>query len=271
MKYLKFITILLLFSATYLMADELPPLEEVLPFLNQEDLNTLTTEGQITWFHGDSFIPQYIPECSLQSTILANYSYVDVNLGIEGLFLYKGIEAEDLAENQDEYMLLFMNIFSSISTLQGIEYWSASRETMRTLFAESWLIESLENPVRVDDPTYTEMPFNVTVYAHQRDLTFGSSESSIIYNGESDCISMSILNETDMWYTIIRVMKKNNMHIDLVVLPTADGILYYGISAAETLKVEAVQEKASNSLYNRVVAFNHWFINQLESKTLQNH
>jgi hypothetical protein len=44
------------------------------------------------------------------------------------------------------------------------------------------------------------------------------------------------------------------------MIPCKEGILYYGIMAADTLNIRAFKERANNSFYNRMVAVYHWFV-----------
>lgn len=250
-------------SVGRLWGNMLPTLEETLPFMDQSQIDILRSKGEFTKFHGNEFKPSLIPNCELKDRVLKDYDNKIVNLGIEGLFLYKDISSEKLTNNIDSYLLDFFNIFSSVSTLQGIEYYSESRKKMRTLFKESWLIDGLDTKKKITDPQFSKLDGDKTLFTHQKDSTFGHSLSEIKLTESSDSVGMTIKNRTDLWYLIIKAIKKDNMIINLIVIPTSDGILYYGITAADTIKVKAFQDHASKSFYNRVVAFNQWFTNNL--------
>lgn len=251
----------ILLTVGRIWSNTLPSVEQVLPFMSTSQIDILKSKGEYTKFHGEEFKPSLIPNCELKDIIIANYKNININLGIEGLFLYKDISSIDVYNNLDTYLLDFFNIFSSVSTLQGIEYYSESRKKMRTLFKESWLIDGLDTQVKLTDPQFSILDGDKTLFAHQNDSTFGSSLSKIKLSEASDSVGMTINNKTDLWYYIVKVIKKDNMIIDLVVVPTSDGILYYGITAADTINVKVFQDHASKSFYNRVVSFNHWFIN----------
>jgi hypothetical protein len=49
------------------------------------------------------------------------------------------------------------------------------------------------------------------------------------------------------------------MQIHLVIIPTDEGILFYGVTAADALNVSAFRKKANNSFYNRVKALYQWY------------
>lgn len=262
MKKILFLTLLTVSFS--LFSNTLPTLSEALDFLNIEDLNTLEKNGELTLFHDDTFKPEYVPNCSLKETIVNRYETKDVNLGIEVLFLYDGIDPTDLSDNKEQYLNMFYNIFNSISTLQGIDYWSNSRQKYRTLFTESWLIDNLEEQNKISDPFDEIIPEKKVLYAHQKDKTFGNNESEITYLYKDDSINMNILNKTDMWYAIVKVLDKEKLSIDLLLVPTSSGLLYYGVITSKTIKIGPIMEKASNSFYYRIVAFNDWLVKRIE-------
>jgi hypothetical protein len=68
-----------------------------------------------------------------------------------------------------------------------------------------------------------------------------------------------------MFYNgLIRVIKPERMQVHLIIIPTDKGLLFYGITAADALNINAFRKKANNSFYNRVKALYQWYIRKLE-------
>lgn len=252
--------LLLLIVTITISSNELKSINEILAFLSSEDLEILSESGELIKFHDEEFIPNNIPNTELKSTIKKKYKNSNFNMGIEALFLHKTLITD--TSQIDEILLKSYNIINSISTLEGIEYWSNSRKRMRLLFKESWLIDGVDTTNKIDDKQFSEIPLSGSILVHQKDSTFGSNISEISYNSAGDSVNMSINNLTDMWYAIIKVVKKNEMNINLLIVPTREGLLFYGVTGAKTMKIKKIQNKAVKSLYNRIVSFNTWFSDQ---------
>ena len=58
-----------------------------------------------------------------------------------------------------------------------------------------------------------------------------------------------IINQTPMYYKgFLKAINPRHLQIHLVVMPTDQGLLFYGISAADTLNIKAFREKANQLL-----------------------
>ncbi len=243
---------LLFFAALFTLS----PLPSVNDFLSSEQEETLSREGEITLFHFGDTTPRLMPETSHASLMKQILADMEGNFSIEGLFFIPG-KGEDDREAQ---LLRILNILSSVSRLQGLEYFSASRGEMRLLFEECHRIEDPDHDRPLADLKFATLPDATSFYIHQKDLTFGANRSSVdILTGRDD-LFMSMRNTTNMRYSgLLRIIDKGNFHTGVLVIPVEEGILYYGEMTARTLNVGFVVEKASNSFYNRMKALFTWF------------
>jgi hypothetical protein len=155
------------------------------------------------------------------------------------------------------------NTLRSISTLQGIEYYSASRERMRLLFEESWTISGPQDRKRIEDPLVREIPDEDTIYIHQKDLTFGTNRYRVEYLHNSGTISMDIVNITTMRYSIFPLVGEENMSMRLLVVPVAEGIVFYGLNTVDMLDLAIFHKKMEDSFTNRMIALIDWFSRQI--------
>lgn len=243
---------------------ELPKLEDVTKNLTADNREILISEGELSLFHNEKFIPEIIPNSSLTTRIMDSYREKDINLGTEFMVLYRDLDLEDLENSTEDYLLNYYNTLANLSSLQGINYWSNSRQKYRLLFEESWFIDSPEDMNRVDDPIFTVLNGETSYFIHQKDKTFGDSESKVTYKAADDALNMTIVNETPLKITVIKAVDKKNLTIDMLIVPTDKGLLCYGLISAKTIKFKLLEERASNSFYYRIVAINNWFTESIQ-------
>lgn len=188
---------------------------------------------------------------------------------VEAVFLLeRPVPADPLAELASAY-----GILRSISSLQGILYWSASRKTWRTFYEESWRIADPETRSKVADSEAGSSAPDVTVYAWQKDLSFGGNVYRYRYRlygmgtaaqahevpAGPACIFVESSNLTRMSYGIIPAMGPEGLKTRLIVVPCAEGILFYAVSAARAPGIPGLRGKLEDSFTNRAEALFRWF------------
>jgi len=252
-------------TVTLAAQSQLLSFDEITSFLSSDQRNELLSRGELTEFHFDNFVPYLLPPLKMEKELRSMVSEEELNMGIEGLFLYRDFDADAFRKNPDGTLLELYNALRSVSTLEGTEYYSASREEMRTLFEESWRIPDLESSrKKLEDSHVTAIPVRDQFFIHQKDKSFGKHESEMTFEYTAPVIWSVIINQTPMFYKgILKAISPQQLQIHLVVIPTDKGLLFYGISAADTINVKAFREKANNSFYNRVKALYAWYITRI--------
>ncbi|HAK46503.1 MAG TPA: hypothetical protein DCO79_11375 [Spirochaeta sp.] len=241
----------------------LPSLNDILPAISSSDSSALMNDGELLRFHGNGVSPALLPNTSLTAGIARQMISGDLNIGIEGLFFTPLSELPEKYREMtpDERRLTLYNILRSVSTLQGLEYYSASRGEMRLLFEESWTIAKVKKPkVALADPLVSTIPAEDTIMIHQKDKSFNNNESSMTFRARSNAFAADIINLTPMRYKgFIRIADPGDMQIHLIVVPVEEGLLMYGTMSAKTLNVKAFLERAQNSFTTRVIALTGWY------------
>lgn len=197
---------------------------------------------------------------------LKNAAYgIDFSVGVETVYLIPWEEISDSITGlgKGDFSLKIYNILRSVSTLEGIEYYSASRERMRTLFAECWAIRGPENPERIPDPLVGSIPRRDSIFIHQKDLTFGKNISRIDFQNSDSNMRMGIVNLTTMTYMLFPIVGKENMSMQILVVPSREGILFYGLNTVKVLDLPIFYKKMESSFTNRMIALFHWFRGEL--------
>ncbi len=238
--------------SVYAVSSDLP-----LEKLSKTDKATLFDQGELTRYFFSDGKPEYFLQTEFQKDLEKEFKNLSPNIGVESIFLYK--------TDRDISLTELYNILLSIRTMKGIEYYSASRKKMRTLFTESYFIESPDNPVSIPDPVVPAPENEFTLYADQTDKTFGRNIYRTEYRSGEDVIWVKMVNETSMKYKFIKMVDPGNISINLFVKKVDDGILFYGITGVKTFSFFGLEKTKKESFYNRIKAMYGWFVSQTET------
>jgi hypothetical protein len=148
----------------------------------------------------------------------------------------------------------------SFSALQGIEYFSVSHNAMRTLFAESYRIDGPDTKRRLPDPPAPSpgaVPSTESIFAFQRDLSFGANTYRYDYTAYPESIFVDTRNLTRMSYGIVPMIAPEALRTRLLVIPTTEGIVYYAES--DTSAGGPLRGRIGESFANRAEALFKWF------------
>jgi hypothetical protein len=147
----------------------------------------------------------------------------------------------------------------AISSLEGIQYYSASRETMRTFYEYSRVIDSPESKRELPDPRYEELPAALSLYARQRDLTFGDNIYEYRYLTGPDSLIFVQRNLTALKIGIISAVRRDKLRSLVAVIDAEDSLLIYAVSLADAAALPGLGNRISNSFSNRAQAILGWF------------
>ncbi|MBA7657533.1 hypothetical protein ES703_65472 [subsurface metagenome] len=214
-----------------------------------------------TFWRGGS--PTLLPDIDRKEEIKAQLRELDPTVSVEVLTAY---EHEGLDLDSAAALLAIYNILLSISTMEGIEYYSASRGRMRTLFSESYCIDSPESKKRLHDPEVDSIPPYSRIYNLQRDLTFGENIYLSEYFLGGEYIMLKNRNLTTMRYLLLPMVQPNNIFTYFIFIPSGNKLIFYGLTSAHTLKFFGLERTREASFYNRLKAIYGWFIDRLNAE-----
>lgn len=174
---------------------------------------------------------------------------------VEALFLWrKPRAAAPAAELLETY-----NVLRAIGSLQGIEYYSASRKAMRLFYEYSSLIDGPETKAPTADRRLAALPRAETLYARQKDLSFGDNLYRYDFTSGPDYIASLSANLTTMRYGIVPVAAPEALKVRSLAILVDEGIVFYAISSAKAAVVPGVRAKLESSFGNRAQAIYDWF------------
>lgn len=154
-------------------------------------------------------------------------------------------------------------ILRSLSRLEGIEYFSTSRQKMRTLYSSSYAVASPENRKKIDDPV-TGGADGKTIFALQKDLTFGEYLYRYDYRETADSVAFYSRNIDSLKYSLLKLINPERMRISLVVQDLGDYMLIYSLTRVDFFAVPGIEGKINASFTTRAEAVYKWFIDEYE-------
>jgi len=242
-------------QATPTAPQTLPGLSSLLPASTYAEL---MKSGSIVQTAPEGKGPVLLPAHASSASIRSALAGEKPNLIVEALYLYRRPRPSD---PQAELRSLYGTLLS-ISSLEGIQYWSASRQKMRTFYAESYRIDDPKAKRRLPDlaaPTTGPLPAAATCYAFQRDLTFGSNVYRYDYAVSPEAILLENTNMTSMTYLALPLMAPGGLKVRLLVIQTDEALLFYVASGANAPSLGIIRDKVEESITNRAVALYKWF------------
>jgi len=252
------ILILLTISIVNITAEE-----NIINFLSPTEKEQLYSEGEISRYFFDEELPSYLFPTGFENDLLETISQLDVTIGVESLYL---LTYKDISLNENPSLRSIYNTLLSVKTMKGIEYYSQSRGKMRTLYTESYTVKDKDNLEPIDDPVFKSIPKFLTRYMLQTDKTFGKNLYKAVYKYDGETIWINIVNETKMRYAFIPMVAKGKMSVSLFIRAFDEGLLFYGVSTAETSSFLGLAKSKKESFYNRIKAMFNWFSDQLEDR-----
>lgn len=221
-------------------------------------VGSLATTGRVVRvaYKGEpSLLPDHPTSAVLKAAIASSKS----SILVETLFSLARPRPQDSAAAAAELAGIY-GYLRSVGSLQGIEYWSASRNELRTFYAESYRIESPESRKKISDPPAPlpgKIPAAESFFAFQRDLSFGSNVYRYDYSFSEDNFLVTQTNLTRMNYGLVPVMAAGALSTRLFLIRAEDAIVFYAESGAEAPGI--FKGKLEVSFSNRAEALFRWF------------
>jgi hypothetical protein len=214
-------------------------------------------------------VPSLMPDHdNIRQSVMETINKLNPNILVETLYLYKKpakSETEPAVWDEKQKITVF-NQLTAISTLTGIKYYSSSRKAMRIFYEYSSIIDDPVTKKPLSDPVFTQIPASLTVFARQKDLTFGDNIYRYGFLSKSDVILFTQENITPLNYGVIPIIGKNNLRSVMAVVDGGDWILVYAASMAKAASVPGFADKISASFSNRAQAVLKWFSEKLNNK-----
>jgi hypothetical protein len=181
------------------------------------------------------------------------------NILVENLSLYPKPTLRESAGWTNDEQIGLLNQMLALSTLTGIQYYSASRGHMRVFYETSQVINNPVDKTPRPDPVYNTLPDFVTLYARQKDLTFGDNIYRYDYHTTADYILFMQENVTPMTTGIINAVGRNRFRMVTAIIDLGDSLLIYAAAMAKATSIPGIGDRVGASFTNRAKAILKWF------------
>ena len=248
---------LLLSGTDFLSADE-----SLAFLLGGENAESLDADGELRHTFRGAEPLELLPALKQSDAVVTDVRELEPTVGVEYILLYR--PSREVLDDPDYHLRLYRTL-TAISTLTGIDYYSASRERMRIYFHEAYAIASPEEREKIPDPSFTRIPEEYRLHGFLHDSSLGKYVAEIRYEYDEKSLVMSITNVTSIKQLLIPIVKPGEIRTFVALVPVGDMVVFYGLAYVRMFNLFNLAEKKTESFYNRLIALFRWFRNNLES------
>ncbi|MHB9293005.1 hypothetical protein Holit_02122 [Hollandina sp. SP2] len=204
--------------------------------------------------------PLLIPRHTLVQQLMHDtLEALEPSLLVESLYLYKKPPGAAFPQWSSPERGALFNEILALSTLAGLRYFSASRNVMRIFYETSQVIDGPDTQKPLPDPVYEVPPARVTLYARQKDLTFGDTIYQYEYHTSEDALLLIQQNLTPLVAGIIPAVGKHKLRSVVAVMDGETFLLIYLASMAKTVSLPGMNQRVGQSFTTRTDALMSWF------------
>jgi hypothetical protein len=240
-----------------LSLEELAGQERALQLANGESLSSaLLKDPHIV------LAPNYAP---LLDLIRQEMASLEPSLFIEALKLYRKPDGASMSGWTASEKRNLYNGALALSTLAGLQYFSSSRNAWRTLYETSLVIDGPDRKRPLPDPVYQALPAELTLYARQKDLTFGDNVYRYRYLAYDNALLFIQENVTSLSMGIIPAAGRGRIRSIVALIDTGPCILIYAGSMAKAASFPGMGTRIGNSFRTRLDAVLSWVFAQADA------
>jgi hypothetical protein len=204
--------------------------------------------------------PMLIPRHGLVQQLLeTTLEDLEPSLLVESLRLYKKPHGAAVPQWSSAERSGLFNEMLALSTLAGLQYYSASRKAMRVFYETSQVIDGPDTKKPLPDPVYEEPPADLLIYARQKDLTFGDTIYQYEYYPGADALVLVQQNLSPLVVGIIPAIGKHKLRSVIAVIDAQAYLLFYAASMAKSVSLPGINQRVGQSFTTRTDAIMSWF------------
>ena len=226
--------------------------ESLFPGSTESERSSILSAGESRRFFSRANDLSLAPTLSILERVTEDFEEVQVSLGVEVVFVSP--QSGDTIDMASEAEVLLR-----ISGLEGVEYFSASRNRMRVLFEDSFVVDAPDTLRRLPDPTDVEPPDSFDMFVFQRDGTFGANLFQVDVKFTSSMLHMRFVNLTSFRYGPIRLISPHDLRLHIFLIRIGTGVYYYAAIGADSRGIGLLERRISDSFYNRLHALYSWY------------
>lgn len=193
-----------------------------------------------------------IPDCEYKNQIL-NDRVAKTNIPFVGEQLYV------VRKNGDFDIKDAARIFTSVSEMKGMEYYSTTRKKYAELYKTAGFVKSLEEPEFVNDYKLSECD-GKTFYALLDDKSFGKNIYRLDYRQNENTLFVRLSNADPMEIGPVKAVRPYNMVMNILLVDEGDQLEIYLGTDVNMKKIPGMKKQISDSLVSRMDAIYKWLL-----------
>lgn len=193
-----------------------------------------------------------IPDCEYKNQIL-NDRVAKANIPFVGEQLYV------VRKNGNFDLKEAARIFTSVSEMKGMEYYSTTRKKYAELYKTAGFVKSLEEPEFVNDYKLSECD-GKTFYALLDDKSFGKNIYRLDYRQNENTLFVRLSNADPMGIGPIKAVRPYNMVMNILLVDEGDQLEIYLGTDVNMKKIPGMKKQISDSLVSRMDAIYKWLL-----------
>lgn len=250
--------ILLFVLFPYMASAEQSDLEQILPPLPDGVVESLISNTEVFRYDRSMSGLKLIPIHPSLAVVKNKHREFASDVMVEGLYLIP------YPEGAGGIDLNLYNITRSVSAISEVKYYSARRKAIVPLFDKVYRISDMQKKKALSDPIVETIPMYESILMHMKEVNLGTGyyETQYVYDGES--LGIFFKNVSPL-RSLIKIVDRENMLIDIVILPSDRGYLVYGYCAVKFTFRNLVFNMMDpySAFYKRLYAMVTWVNNSL--------
>ncbi len=160
-------------------------------------------------------------------------------------------------------------LFNQFRSLQGIQYWSASRKIMRTLYTDAFRVDNPNDKNKIKDPE-TIAEFRAILpqktYIYQKDQTFSGIITEVQCAVSQTTFLMTNTNVTPLRLIGIPVLSADGIRTGFLAAPSPEGVFLYFVTSIKSPSIG--RDRVFESASNKALALLHWFTEAASARSI---
>jgi hypothetical protein len=246
---------ILLFTAFAFPAFAQQSAAEYLSFLPAADRDNLFQKGEL---HNIGDKPADLPiwkNSPFAADVNALAQSLDVSVAAESLFL---IDRPQASEDKDLGLKIFKS-FTAFTTMKGLQVFSESLQKMETFIYDSYRVASLQDTRPLPDPVADAVPAEARYVVYEKEEQTGDMYNDFSFRSRAGWYQVDLVNLANINFAIFTLVSEKKLHTSFFIVPTADKIVVYAITLADTMRFLGIEKAKQKSFFNRMTALGSWF------------
>ncbi len=232
-------------------------LADLFPSLDEKQISLLKQEGVLrsSDFKVEElpYLPHLEPFLSIQKELITKKAKTN----LEAVYYVRNLPLASILKLQ--------NSFLKVSTLTGLEFYSRSEKTVKTLIYELYAIDE-KTSEKIPDLSISKPTTQISFPIFQDDETFGKVHYQMTMNYHpGPVLSVHIENIQPLKKGIFTMAQEGESELFMSIIPVGNDLIIYALSSIRQSPPSFVKKNANESLFHRMDAYKNWTISRCKA------